>query len=148
MSKGTVNKAIIVGRLGADPEVRYAPSGAPVANFSVATNRVWKDRDGNTQESTEWHRIVAWNRLAEVVKEYVKKGHRIYVEGRIQYREWEDQNGQRRFTTEIVASDIQMLEPAPGRGEAAVPPDAAGTSEDDLVPPEGLKDTEEDNVPF
>jgi len=148
MSKGTVNKVILVGRLGADPEVRYAPSGSPVANFRMATNRVWKDRDGNVQESTEWHRVVAWNRLAEVIKEYVKKGHRIYVEGRIQYREWEDQNGQRRFTTEIIATDIQMLESAPGRGETTEQPPASTTASDDLVPPEGLENTEEDNVPF
>jgi len=148
MSKGTVNKVILVGRLGADPEVRYAPSGAPVANFRVATNRVWKDRDGNVQESTEWHRIVAWNRMAEVIKEYVKKGHRIYVEGRIQYREWEDQNGQRRFTTEIIATDIQMLESASGRGETTEQPPTSTATDDDLVPPEGLENTEEDNVPF
>jgi len=148
MSKGTVNKVILIGRLGADPEVRYAPSGAPVANFRVATNRVWKDREGNVQESTEWHRIVAWNRMAEVIKEYVKKGHRIYVEGRIQYREWEDQNGQRRFTTEIIATDIQMLESASGRGETTEQPPNSTTTDDDLVPPEGLENTEEDNVPF
>lgn len=145
MAKGTVNKVILIGRLGADPEIRYAPSGAPVANFRLATNRVWKDKEGNMQEDTAWHRIVAWNRLAEIVKEYVKKGHRIYVEGRLQYREWEDQNGQRRFTTEIVATSLQMLESGVVREETGT---GESATEGDIEPPGDLEPTEDDSVPF
>lgn len=149
MSKGTVNKVILIGRLGADPEIRYAPSGAPVANFSLATNNSWKDRDGNPQESTEWHRIVAWNRLAEVIKEYAKKGHRLYVEGRIQYRDWEDQNGQKRYTTEIVASNIQLLEAPPGAGQESAKGEQKGA--DDLPDPEtpdSASQEGDETVPF
>ncbi len=144
MARGTVNKVILIGRLGADPEIRYAPSGAPVANFNLATNHVWKNREGNTQEETAWHRIVAWNRLAEIVKEYAKKGHRLYVEGRIRYRDWEDQSGQRRFTTEIIATAIQLLEAAPGRETPT--PDVEEPGE--LSSPEDLDAPADDNVPF
>ncbi len=115
MSRGTVNKVVLIGRLGADPEVRYAPSGSAVANFRIATNHSYKDRDGNFQEVTAWHRIVAWTRLAEFAKQYLHKGMRVYVEGRIQYREWEDQNGVKRNTTEIIANDIQMLDSPPAQ---------------------------------
>ncbi len=142
--KGTVNKAIIIGRLGADPDIRYTPAGSTVANFNVATNRVWKDKDGNSREDTTWHRIVAWNRLAEIVKEYVKKGHRIYVEGRIQTRSWEDQNGQTRYMTEIVANQIQMLESAGAKEETVA--DAPDTP--DIPPPDDLEPSPDDNVPF
>ncbi|MDY6881689.1 MAG: single-stranded DNA-binding protein [Desulfatiglans sp.] len=111
-----VNKAIIVGRLGRDPEVRYTPSGVAVANFSVATSEEWKDRDtGDKQERTEWHRVVAWRRLGEICGEYLRKGSQVYVEGRIQTREWEDREGVKRYTTEIVAQTMQMLGSA-GRG--------------------------------
>lgn len=145
MAKGTINKAILIGRLGADPEIRYTPAGSTVANFNIATNRVWKDKDGNSQEETTWHRIVAWNRLAEVIKEYVKKGHRIYVEGRIQTRTWEDKNGQTRYMTEIVADQIQMLESAAGaKGETVE--NAPDTP--DIPPPDDFEPTPDDNVPF
>jgi len=145
MAKGTVNKVILIGRLGADPEIRNAPSGTPVANFNVATNHAWKDRDGQLKEETAWHRVVAWNRLAETVKEYVKKGHRIYVEGRIRYREWEDQSGQRRFSTEIVATNIQLLEPPPGDKSKTLP-----TDEGEIEPPPPDVDSPAENseVPF
>jgi len=142
MSKGTVNKVILIGRLGQDPEVRYAPSGAAVANFSIATNRGWKNKDGENQEETTWHRIVAWSRLAEFVKEYVKKGNRIYVEGRLQNRSWEDQNGQKRYMTEVVAANIQLLESAGSRGDFSTPP-----AEENLTPPSDL-DTPDEDVPF
>ncbi len=109
MARG-VNKAILVGNLGRDPEVRYTPSGSAVANVTIATSDSWKDKQtGEMQERTEWHRVVFFNRLAEVVAEYVKKGQQIYVEGRIQTRKWQDQSGQDRYTTEIVANEMQML---------------------------------------
>ncbi len=144
MARGTVNKVILIGRLGADPEIRYAPSGAPVVNFNLATNHVWKDREGKMQEETAWHRIVAWNRLAEIVKEYARKGHRLYVEGRIRYREWEDQSGQRRFTTEIIATAVQLLEAAPGRESATPEVEEPG----EITPPDDLESPTDDSVPF
>jgi single-strand DNA-binding protein len=105
-----VNKAIVVGNLGRDPEVRYTPSGVPVASFSVATSDEWKDKDtGAKQERTEWHRIVAWRGLAEVCGKYLRKGSQVYIEGRIQTRSWEDRDGVQRYTTEIIAQNMQML---------------------------------------
>ena len=109
MARG-VNKVIIVGNLGQDPEVRYTPSGSAVANVSIATTEQWKDKQtGETNEKTEWHRVVCFNRLAEIVAEYLKKGRQIYIEGRLQTRKWQDQSGNDRYTTEIVASEMQML---------------------------------------
>jgi len=116
-----VNKVILIGNLGKDPELRYTPSGVAVANFSIATNERWKDKDGNYQDRTEWHRIVAWRKLAETVGEYLKKGSQVYIEGRLQTRTWEDQNGNKRSTTEIVADSLQML----GRREGVSSPDVA-----------------------
>jgi single-strand DNA-binding protein len=105
-----INKVILIGRLGSDPEVRYTPSGVAVANFSVATSEEWKDKNtGEKQERTEWHRIVAWRRLGEICGEYLSKGKQIYVEGRIQTRSWDDRDGNKKYTTEIIASDIQFL---------------------------------------
>jgi len=143
MSRGTVNKVLLIGRLGGDPEVRYAPSGNAVANFSMATNRSYKDKDGNQQEQTEWHRIVAWSRLAEFAKQYLHKGMRIYIEGRLQYREWQDQNGVKRNVTDVIANDIQMLESLgakPDKGEQESPPE--------IEVPEDLDQPEDDSVPF
>jgi single-strand DNA-binding protein len=109
MARG-VNKAILIGHLGADPETRYTPSGTAVANIRVATTEQWKDRQsGEQQERTEWHRIVAFNRLAEIIGEYLKKGSQVYIEGKLQTRKWQDQSGNDRYTTEIVANDMQML---------------------------------------
>ena len=107
--RGTINKVILIGRLGADPELKYMPSGDPVANFNLATDESYRDKDGNTQEKTEWHRIVAFRRLAEICGEYLKKGKLVYIEGRIQSRSWEDKNGVKRYTTEIIANTMQML---------------------------------------
>jgi len=107
--RGTVNKVILIGRLGADPELKYMPSGDPVANFNLATDESFRDKNGNTQDKTEWHRIVAFRRLAEICGEYLKKGKLVYIEGRIQSRSWEDKNGVKRFTTEIIANTMQML---------------------------------------
>ena len=114
----SVNKVILVGNVGRDPELRYTQSGQPVASFSIATNERFKDRDGNWKDRTEWHRIVAWARLAEICGEYLKKGSPVYVEGRIQTRDWEDKEGNKRQTTEIVALSMQMLG---RRGEAGGP---------------------------
>ena len=126
MARG-VNKAIIVGNLGRDPEVRYAASGAAIANVSIATTESWKDKNsGENTEKTEWHRVVFFGRLAEIVGEYLKKGSQVYVEGRIQTRKWQDQSGNDRYTTEIVANDMQMLG---GRGSGSDSYDNAGPSE-------------------
>jgi single-strand DNA-binding protein len=109
MARG-VNKVTIVGNLGQDPEVRYMPSGGAVTNISVATSESWKDKQtGQPQERTEWHRIVFFNRLAEIAGEYLKKGSQVYIEGSLRTRKWQDQSGQDRYTTEIVASEMQML---------------------------------------
>lgn len=118
MAGRSLNKVMLLGRLGRDPEVRYTASGTAVATFSLATSDRWKDRDGNDQERTEWHRVVAWARLGEICGEYLSKGKQVYIEGRIQTRDWEDQDGNRRTTTEIVANDMIMLG---GRGESAGP---------------------------
>lgn len=104
-----VNKAILVGHLGADPELRHTQSGTPVATFRVATTERYNDRSGERQERTEWHRVVAWAKLAEICNTYLKKGKQVYIEGRIQTRQWEDQNGQTRYMTEIVANNMVML---------------------------------------
>jgi len=104
-----VNKVILVGRLGRDPEIRYTQNGQAVANFTLATNEVWRDRDGERQERTEWHRIVAWGKQAEFCGNYLGKGRQVFVEGRIQSREWEDREGEKRRTTEIVAQTIQAI---------------------------------------
>jgi len=112
----SVNKVILIGNLGKDPEVKYTPSGTPVAKFSIATNERYKDKGGEWQDRTEWHNIVAWQRLAEIVGEYVKKGSKIYIEGRLQTSSWEDkQSGEKKYKTEIVAQDLVLLS---GRGEA------------------------------
>lgn len=109
MARG-VNKAIILGTLGQDPDIRYTAGGAAVANISIATNEQWKDKEsGEMQERTEWHRVVFFGRLAEIVGEYLRKGSQVYVEGRIQTRKWQDKEGKDRYTTEIVASEMQML---------------------------------------
>ena len=109
MARG-INKVILVGTLGADPDTRYTPSNAAVTNLSLATNESWKDKQsGEQKEKTEWHRIVMFNRLAEIASEYLRKGSQIYIEGKIQTRKWEDKEGKDRWTTEIVANEMQML---------------------------------------
>ncbi len=114
MARG-VNKVIIVGNLGGDPETRYMPSGSAVTNFTVATNESWKDKQtGEQKERTEWHRVAMFNRLAEVAAEYLRKGSSVYVEGKLRTRKWQGQDGQDRYTTEIIADEMQMLG---GRGE-------------------------------
>ena len=111
MAQKGVNKVILVGNLGKDPEVRYMPNGSAVANFSIATSENWKDKNtGETQEKTEWHRVVAFRKLAEIIEQYVKKGSKVYIEGKLQTRKWQDNNGNDRYTTEIVADQMQMLD--------------------------------------
>ena len=139
-----INKAILVGNLGRDPEIRYTPSGMAVANFSVATTEKWKDKNsGEMKEQTEWHRIVAFGKLGEICGEYLSKGSQVYVEGRIQTRQWE-KDGVTRYTTEVVARDMKMLgrrksEGANSNGEATSVPEYSGPP----IPGEG-----EDDIPF
>ena len=119
----SVNKVILVGRLGKDPEVRYTTSGVAVTNFSLATSEFYKDRNGERQERTEWHNIVVWDRLAETCVQYLKKGKQVYIEGRLQTREYDDRDGNRRRTTEIVATQMQMLGRAGEEsGDVSAPP--------------------------
>ena len=116
MARG-INKVILVGNLGQDPETRYMPSGGAVTNVTLATSESWKDKQtGQPQERTEWHRVVFFNRLAEIAGEYLKKGSKVYVEGSLRTRKWQDQSGQDRYTTEIVAAEMQMLDSRGGGG--------------------------------
>lgn len=160
MSKGTLNKATIIGRLGDDPQVRETPGGDKVANFSVATNETWKGKDGNPQESTEWHRVTAWRNLAEICERYLKKGSRLYLEGRIQTRSWDDKDGVKHYITEIVANSIVMLDSKPAGENGAKPKSQAeeypGTrtaktgAAKDLAEPSGSSGVagDDDDVPF
>lgn len=147
MARG-VNKVILVGNLGKDPEVRYMPSGGAVANCTLATSESWKDKQsGEQQERTEWHNVVFYNRLAEVVGEYLKKGSQIYVEGSIRTRKWQDKNtGTDRYTTEIIASEMQMLGSKGGGASASYEdsgPKSSGKSQ-----PSGPPDDFDDDIPF
>jgi single-strand DNA-binding protein len=121
MASRGINKVILIGNLGNDPEVRYSQSGAAITNISVATSESWKDKQtGQPQERTEWHRVVFFNRLAEIAGEYLRKGSKVYVEGALRTRKWQDREGQDRYTTEIVASEMQMLD-SRGGGQGAQP---------------------------
>ena len=113
---GGVNKVILVGNLGVDPEMRYTPSGAGVCEFRLATNESWTDRQGQKQERTEWHRVVVWGKRAEVCSKYLSKGRQAYVEGKLRTRSWEDREGNKKFTTEIIANDVQFLSGGGGGG--------------------------------
>ena len=136
-----VNKAILIGRLGKDPEVRYTPSGTAVANFSIATSEEWKDKEsGEKQERTEWHRIVAWRRLGEICGEYLHKGSQVFIEGRLQTRDWEDRDGNKRYTTEIIALNMQMLDRPSREGKA--------DSSEEKYPVEEPVSIPEDDIPF
>lgn len=145
----SVNKVILVGNLGADPEMRYMPSGDPIANLRLATTDGYKDKtSGERKETTEWHRVVMFNRLAEIAGQYLKKGSQIYIEGRLQTRKWTDKEGQERYTTEIVASEMKMLGKREGMGAPA------GGGEDDYAPaprkdkPKPSFDDLGDDIPF
>ena len=115
----SVNKVILVGNLGADPEIRYAPSGTSVANFSLATKDQWTNKEGEKEEKTEWHRIVAFGRLGEICGEYLHKGKQVYIEGKLQTKAWEDREGVKRYTTEVIANTMQMLGPKGNEGGTA-----------------------------
>jgi single-strand DNA-binding protein len=126
-----INKVILIGNLGIDPELRFTQSGTPVASFRIATSERWKDKEGNQQEQTEWHNIVAWGRLGELCNEYLNKGSKVYIEGKLKTRKWQDQNGNDRYTTDIVARDVQFLTPrgeSGGGGGVYDPGPAAGGS--------------------
>jgi single-strand DNA-binding protein len=152
----SVNKVILVGNLGRDPETRYAPEGGAITNISVATTETWKDKaSGEKQERTEWHRVVFFNRLAEIAGEYLKKGSQVYVEGALRTRKWEDKEGKERYTTEIVAERMQMLGSRQGSGDAgarekigeAKEPVTAGEAKG-AKKPGGKFDDLDDDIPF
>lgn len=148
----SINKAILVGNVGKDPETKFLPSGSPVTNFSLATSDRYKDKSGEFQERTEWHNVVAFDRLAEIVRDYVKKGSKLYIEGRIQTRSWDDkQTGQKRYMTEIHVRDLVLLS---GRGEGESGGGSRGGAQYDQRPPAHADDlvqsTEitDDDIPF
>lgn len=158
MARG-INKVILVGNLGKDPEVRYMPSGAAVANVTIATSEQWKDKQtGQAQERTEWHSVVFYNKLAEIVGEYLRKGSQVYVEGSLRTRKWQDKNGQDRYTTEIIASEMQMLGGRGGGGgssanfdESRSAPAAApsqGKGQGNAPAPSRSFDDFDDDIPF
>ena len=144
MARG-VNKVILVGNLGADPEVKYMPNGNAVANVTVATSESWKDKQsGEQKDKTEWHRVVFFRRLAEIAGEYLKKGSQIYIEGKLQTRKWQDKNGNDRYTTEIIANEMQMLG---GRGGGSADFGAASSSAT-APAPAAVVDEFDDDIPF
>lgn len=150
-----INKVILIGNLGRDPELRYTQNGQAVVNFSLATTENWKDKSGERVERTEWHRIVAWGRTAELCAQYLSKGRTVYIEGRLQTNEWEDREGQKRKTTEIVATTVQFLGGPRGAGDSPTPggPQApeAGYAPPSAAPgPEGGSDgpPPADDIPF
>lgn len=156
MAKG-INKVILIGNLGKPPETRYMPSGGAVTNITVATSETWKDKStGEQKEQTEWHRVAFFNRLAEIAGEYLKKGSKVYIEGSVHTRKWQDKNGQDRYTTEIKASEMQMLD-SRGAGPskpAMTKPNAGGVDVFDLdvpfdsAPPSGVNNENPDDYPF
>lgn len=145
----SLNKVLLIGRLGKDPDIRYTAEGSPVANFSLATSEFWTDKSGNRQERTEWHNIVAWNKLADLSKRYLAKGRQVYIEGRIRTREWDDRDGNKRRTTEVIASQMVLLGSRAEGVEASAPPVVTSQApspaiEEDLGP-SGITD---DDIPF
>lgn len=130
-----VNKVILIGNLGKDPEVRYTPGGQAVANFNIATNENWTDKQGQKQERTEWHRIVVWGKAAELCGEYLSKGRQVYIEGRLQTREWNNKEGQKQYTTEVVANPVGGVVFLSGGERGAGGRGARGGGEDDFGPP-------------
>ncbi len=156
----SVNKVILIGNLGRDPEVRYAPSGAAVCNVSIATTRQWKDKSGEKKEETDWHRVVFYDRLAEIAGEYLKKGRPVYVEGRLKYGKYTDKDGVERYTTDIVATEMQLLGGREGSGgggddegytrsrESAPARPAAGRASAPAAKAAGNFDDMDDDIPF
>ena len=146
MARG-VNKVIVIGNLGNDPETRYMPSGSAVTNLSVATNESWKDKQtGEQKERTEWHKVAMFGRLAEIAAEYLRKGSQVYIEGKLRTRKWQDQQGNDRYTTEIVADEMQMLGGRSGGGGGA--PAMGSSGPPPGPPPQGSSDDFDDDIPF
>ena len=148
-----VNKVILIGRLGKDPELRYTPGGQAVASFTVATSERWNDKSGQRQERTEWHNIVAWARLAELANQYLKKGSPAYIEGRITTRSWDDRDGNKKYKTEIVANTIQFLGSGSGSGASEMGGPDSGASSGGGTPyseplPAGPGPVAEEELPF
>ena len=158
MASRGINKVILVGNLGADPENRTSQTGNAITNISVATSETWKDKStGQQQERTEWHRVVFFNRLAEIAAEYLRKGSKVYVEGSLRTRKWQDQNGQDRYTTEVVGNEMQMLDsrgmggdPYGGGTQSAPPPQSQSQSQSKPQPTSGGGgfDPVDDDIPF
>jgi len=144
----SLNKVMLIGNLGKDPEIRFTPDGTQVASFSIATSENWTDKSGNRQERTEWHNIVAWNKLADLAKRFLQKGRQVYVEGRIRTREWDDRDGNKRRTTEIVATNMVLLGSKPGGAEygSSPQPVARQAADVDQGPADSMI-TDED-IPF
>ena len=150
MARG-INKVIIVGNLGGDPETRYMPSGSAVTNLTVATNESWKDKaTGEQKDRTEWHKVAMFNRLAEVAAEYLRKGSQVYIEGKLRTRKWQDKSGQDRWTTEIVADEMQMLggRGGAGGGGGSAPMSSGQDSGPPSSPPQAGPDDFDDDIPF
>ena len=145
MARSGINKVILVGNLGQDPEVKLTAGGAAVTTLSIATSESWKDKEsGNEEKKTEWHRVVLWRRLAEIAGEYLKKGSKVYIEGQLQTRKWE-QEGQTRYTTEVIARDMQFLDSRGNMDNSNSPSDISSTSEDSVDSEQEIKD---DDIPF
>ncbi len=146
----SLNKVMLIGNLGKDPEIRYTPDGSPVATFSLATSENWTDKSGTRQERTEWHNIVAWSRLAELSKRYLAKGRQVYVEGRIRTREWNDKDGNKRRTTEVIATQMVLLGSRPQGMEANSMPPAPVQRGPEPPADQSLGDTgiTDDDIPF
>lgn len=154
MASRGINKVILVGNLGKDPEMRYMPNGGAVCNITVATSESWKDKNtGETQEKTEWHRVVMFRRLGEIAGEYLKKGSKVYIEGKLQTRKWQDQQGQDRYTTEIVGDQMQMLDSRGGGSADFAPAPASAPARQAQAPQNeppmaAPNDVFEDDIPF
>jgi single-strand DNA-binding protein len=154
MAGSGVNKVILIGNLGANPELRYTQGGQAVANFRIATNEKWNDKNGQTQERTEWHRVVVWGKLAELCNQYLVKGRQVYVEGRLQTREWTDKENKKNYTTEVVAQQVTFLggrdgaQPGAGSGRGR----GEGSAEDFGPPPADMGEppapSQSDDIPF
>lgn len=148
MARG-INKVILVGNLGADPEVRYMPSGGAVTNVTIATSESWKDKQtGEQQDRTEWHRVVFFNRLAEIAGEYLRKGSKVYVEGSLRTRKWQDQAGVERYTTEIVAAEMQMLDGKGGSDAPRSPSQSRSQAPSHAEAPAPMTQDFDDDIPF
>lgn len=150
MAKGSVNKVILIGNLGRDPEVRYTPNGLAVANITIATTEAWKDKQsGENQERTEWHRVVMYSRLAEIAGEYLRKGSKIFIEGRLQTRKWQDKTtNQDRYTTEVVADTLEMLGKSTGAGNTDSAASSVPEKSNMDAPQAAPVDSFDDDIPF